>query len=162
MLNQWRLLCVVNDSAAGTRRVLLDGALVGTTAASTTTIPADTPLTLCAGCALRGPPSLRSDIGPPASFAEFTAWSGTLTDAQVAGLCTALRTKWDVPELLAVPLPSGVLGSTRPPVATATNNTTTPSGARPAPHPVCDLGLRWLAARGRPRATHLARRNTHT
>ena len=110
-VNQWRQLCVTNDAASGSRRVLVDGVLVGTQPATTGAVAAGTALTVCAHC--------------PLAFAEFMAWNGTLTDAQVAGLRDALRSKWGVPPLPSIPV-AGVIGA--PAAATPASTTASAVG----------------------------------
>lgn len=78
-VQQWRQLCVVNDATS--RRTYVDGCLQATAGASTFTVAANTPLTLCKGCNVW--------------LAEFVVWSGvalTVTDMQ--NILTAQRRKW--------------------------------------------------------------------
>ena len=97
LVNQWRLLTVVNDAAAGTRTTFVDGCPVGIVTASTMPIPANTTLFLF--------PS------SPVSIAEFAIWStASMTGAQLSSLVTAMRTKWGV-TTLPDPLPGTSLNN---------------------------------------------------
>ena len=126
LVNQWRLLTVVNDAAIGTRTTYVDGCAVGSGPASTTTIPSNTTLFLFPSSSV--------------SIAEFSVWStASMTSTQLLSLVTALRTKWGV-TALPTPAASATLSTVSfGPTASVPANAYLPTDV-PAPRCWLDAG----------------------
>jgi hypothetical protein len=82
-VDHWRQLCITNDAASGVRTTYVDGWPVATGPASAFAVPADTAVTIGAGC--------------PMAFAEWLVWDGVpMTPADIDQTCRAQRVKWNV------------------------------------------------------------------
>ena len=89
-VGHWRQLCVQNNATTQVRSVYVDGWPVGTSAASTSGVPAATSVTVGGGC--------------PVALAELLVWNrAPLTETDIRQLCDAQRVKWGVvPQLTRV------------------------------------------------------------
>ena len=97
-VNHWRQLCIHNNATTNVQNVYVDGWLVSSGSASTSSVPADTPVVIGAQC--------------PMTLAEILVWDGaTLTEADIRQTCDAQRVKWGVtlqPNGDAVPVTSSL------------------------------------------------------
>ena len=101
LVNQWRLLTVVNQGSAGVRTMFVDGKPVATSAATVTAISEGSALHVCPGC--------------PVALAEVMIWNtASVTPVQLLSHVSSLRIKWGVashPPPSTAALASVTLGS---------------------------------------------------
>ena len=83
LVNQWRLLTVVNQGSTGVRTVFVDGQPFANSAATVTAISNGSTLHVCPGC--------------PVTLAEIMVWNtASVTTVQLVSHVVSLRTKWGV------------------------------------------------------------------